>query len=103
MNVARLEGLRYANDKCPRCGTRSITADDGTGESVWRGCGFVVSEGSIGQGPESRVFSEGDQANEIRIGSPTSIIRRDMGVSRVIGRSNRDAAEVLRLSDAQRD
>ena len=92
MNLSRLESLQYANDKCARCGTRSVTADDGTGELVCRSCGFVVSERSIDRGPEWRASSEEDSADRIRTGAPTSITRRDMGLSTVIGRSNRDAA-----------
>jgi len=90
MHSHRTSGLQVS-DRCPNCGKRTLVEDTNTGEISCSSCGFVVSEKSIDQGPEWRSFSE-DSAERIRTGSPTSITRRDMGLSTVIGRSNRDAS-----------
>jgi transcription initiation factor TFIIB len=43
-------------------------------------------------GPEWRVFSDDNGASRSRAGAPTSITYKDMGLSTVIGRSDRDAS-----------
>jgi transcription initiation factor TFIIB len=65
--------------------------DSTSGELSCSNCGFVVSEKSIDTGPEWRSFAD-DAQNKARTGAPTSITRRDMGLSTVVGRSNRDAS-----------
>lgn len=52
----------------------------------------MVSEHSVDQGPEWRSFSDERGADRIRTGSPISITYKDMGLSTVIGRSDRDAS-----------
>ncbi|MDV3294050.1 MAG: transcription initiation factor IIB [Nitrososphaerales archaeon] len=79
------------SDRCPNCGKRTLVEDSNSGELSCSNCGFVVSEKSIDQGPEWRSFSE-DSADRIRTGAPISITRKDMGLSTIIGRSNRDAS-----------
>jgi transcription initiation factor TFIIB len=54
-------------------------------------CGFVVTERKVDSGPEWRSFSDGKDENRQRTGAPTSLLYRDMGLSTIIGRSNRDA------------
>ena len=66
--------------------------DTNTGELSCSNCGYVVSERSLDSGPEWRSFGDEKGADRIRVGSPTSITYRDMGLSTVIGRSNRDAS-----------
>ena len=80
------------SDKCPQCGKRTLVEDANTGELSCSNCGFVVSERSIDQGPEWRSFGDEKGADKARTGAPTSITYRDMGLSTVIGRSNRDAS-----------
>jgi transcription initiation factor TFIIB len=55
-------------------------------------CGYVVSERSLDNRPEWRSFGDEKGENRARTGSPTSITYRDMGLSTIIGRTNRDAS-----------
>jgi transcription initiation factor TFIIB len=80
------------SDRCPQCGKRTLVEDAHTGELTCHSCGFVVSEHAIDQGPEWRSFSDEKGTDRIRTGSPTSITYKDMGLSTVIGRSDRDAS-----------
>ena len=52
----------------------------------------MVSERAVDSGPEWRLFSDDNGADKARAGSPTSIIYKDMGLSTVIGRTDRDAS-----------
>jgi transcription initiation factor TFIIB len=63
-----------------------------TGELSCGNCGYVVSERAVDQGPEWRSFSDEKGENQSRVGAPTSITYRDMGLSTMIGRSNIDAS-----------
>ena len=90
MGMHRTYGLQVS-DRCPQCGKRTLVEDSGTGELSCSNCGFVVAEKSIDTGPEWRSFGD-DSVDRSRAGSPTSITRRDMGLSTVVGRSNRDAS-----------
>jgi transcription initiation factor TFIIB len=80
------------SDKCPQCGKRTLVEDANTGELSCTNCGFVVSERSIDQGPEWRSFGDEKGEDKARAGAPTSITYRDMGLSTMIGKSNRDAS-----------
>ena len=91
MRQPRTSALQVS-DRCPQCGKRTLVEDLQTGELSCSNCGFVVSERSIDQGPEWRSFSDDKGENKSRTGPPTSIIYRDMGLSTMIGRSNRDAS-----------
>lgn len=64
--------------------------DASTGEVSCNKCGFVVTERALNQGPEWRSFAGEENENKARVGAPTSITYRDMGLSTVIGNSNRD-------------
>lgn len=80
------------SDRCPNCGKRMLIEDAHTGELTCGNCGFVVSERAVDQGPEWRNFSDEKGEDKARTGMPTSITYRDMGLSTMIGRSNRDAS-----------
>ena len=69
-----------------------LIEDGHTGELTCGNCGFVVSERAIDQGPEWRNFSDEKGQDKARTGTPTSITYRDMGLSTMIGKSNRDAS-----------
>ena len=84
--------MLQVSDKCPQCGKRTLVEDAHTGELTCHNCGYVVSERAVDQGPEWRSFSDEKGADRIRTGSPTSITYKDMGLSTMIGRSNRDAS-----------
>lgn len=91
MNPYRTSVL-HVSDKCPNCGKRTLVDDSTTGELTCGSCGFVASEKEVNRGPEWRSFSDEKGANAIRVGAPTSILYRDMGLSTVIGKSNRDSS-----------
>lgn len=90
MGMHRTFGLQVS-DRCPQCGKRTLMEDSSTGEVTCGNCGFVVAENSIDLGPEWRSFGDGTE-NRSRAGAPISITRRDMGLSTVVGKSNRDAS-----------
>ena len=91
MNPIRTAVLQVS-DRCPQCGRRTLVDDAHTGELTCHNCGFVVSEHTVDQGPEWRSYGDDKETDRSRAGSPTSITRRDMGLSTMIGRSNRDAS-----------
>ncbi|MBI3841148.1 MAG: transcription initiation factor IIB [Thaumarchaeota archaeon] len=91
MSHPRTSALQVS-DKCPQCGKRLLVEDANTGELSCSNCGFVVSERAIDQGPEWRSFGDEKGQDRARTGAPTSITYRDMGLSTMIGRSNRDAS-----------
>ncbi|MDG6983883.1 MAG: transcription initiation factor IIB [Nitrososphaerota archaeon] len=80
------------SDRCPQCGKRTLVEDANSGELSCSNCGFVVTEHAIDQGPEWRSFGDEKGQDRARTGAPTSITYRDMGLSTMIGRSNRDAS-----------
>ncbi len=91
MKPLRTSALQVS-DKCPQCGKRTLVDDVHTGELSCGNCGYVVSERAVDQRPEWRSFSDGKGEDRARTGAPTSITYRDMGLSTMIGRSNRDAS-----------
>ena len=91
MSYPRTSALQVS-DRCPQCGKRTLVEDVNTGELSCNNCGYVVTERAIDQGPEWRNFSDEKGADRARAGSPTSITYRDMGLSTMIGSSNRDAS-----------
>ncbi|HEY6282359.1 MAG TPA: TFIIB-type zinc ribbon-containing protein [Nitrososphaerales archaeon] len=91
MTYPRTSALQVS-DKCPQCAKRTLVEDANTGELSCSNCGFVVTEHSVDQGPEWRSFSDEKGADRARGGAPISITYRDMGLSTMIGKSNRDAS-----------
>ncbi len=91
MRYSRTSALQVS-DRCPNCGKRTLVEDVNTGELTCGNCGLVLTEKSIDQGPEWRSFSDEKGQDRARAGAPTSITYRDMGLSTMIGRSNRDAS-----------
>jgi transcription initiation factor TFIIB len=90
-DVARQVRLQRALDKCPRCGQGPMIVDAESGEMICSNCGFVVKEKIEDTGPEWRSYSKEEGKDESRAGLPTSIAAHDMGLSTVIGTSNRDS------------
>jgi transcription initiation factor TFIIB len=91
MRYPRTSALQVS-DRCPQCGKRTLVEDVHSGELSCSNCGFVVSERAVDQSAEWRSFSDDKGENKSRAGAPTSITYRDMGLSTMIGRSNRDAS-----------
>jgi len=75
---------------CPECGAAGIT-DEKRGETVCSECGVVFEEGHVDRGPEWRTFDASDKAEKSRVGSPTTEMLHDKGLSSVIDWQNRDA------------
>ncbi len=86
-------GRDRGHQRCPRCGKASLAEDANSGEFYCTNCGFVLKERLEETRAEWRSFqdSEGGE-NRARTGMPTSITSFDMGLSTVIGSSNRDAS-----------
>ncbi len=75
-----------------------LVTDPESGEIICSNCGMVISD-KIQQinKPEWRTFDteqidNNNNNNRIRTGAPISIARHDMGLSTVIGRTDRDAS-----------
>lgn len=68
-----------------------LITDPETGELISLESGQVVSEGALSLEPEWRAFDAGESSERSRAGVPTSLARHDMGLSTVIGRTDRDA------------
>jgi transcription initiation factor TFIIB len=86
-----------ASTKCPLCkNDLLLVIDPESGENICRKCGMIVSEkvqDAINR-PEWRYTfgtSKIDDGRQ-RIAAPTSLARYDMGLSTMIGKTNRDAS-----------
>jgi transcription initiation factor TFIIB len=78
---------------CPNCNANavSIIVDSESGELVCRLCGYVIPEHIRNMRPEwYALISERAGNNNERAGMPTSLARHDMGLSTIIGRTDRD-------------
>jgi len=78
--------------KCPSCGNEKIITDTDSGEIICNKCGQVISDKLLDIGPEWRTFATDESERGTRIGLPQSLARHDMGLSTIIGRTNRDAS-----------
>jgi transcription initiation factor TFIIB len=74
-------------NKCPSCKNKKIITDPDSGEMICDNCGRVIYDKLQDTGPQWRTFS----TDETRIGIPRSLARHDMGLSTIIGRTDRDA------------
>jgi transcription initiation factor TFIIB len=69
----------------------NIITDHESGEYICSNCGLVLSAEKVRDTrPEWRTFSTEQSTNRIRTGMPTSLARHDMGLSTIIGRTDRD-------------
>lgn len=90
--------FKYSTILCPNCNANydnknynsNIINDPESGENICGICGIVLSEKSQELGPEWRTFNTAQSTNRLRIGMPTSLARHDMGLSTIIGRSDKD-------------
>jgi len=69
----------------------NVILDPETGELISVDSGQVISDNALSLGPEWRSFDPAE-ADRSRAGVPSSLARHDMGLSTVIGRTDRDAA-----------
>ena len=77
-------------ERCPSCNKSTMVLDEDSGELVCSTCGIVISENRESGGPEWRSFAN-DSGDKSRVGSGTSITIHDMGLSTMIGSTNKDA------------
>lgn len=76
--------------KCPDCGNEEIVTDPRRGEATCTRCGIVISSRMIDTGAEWRAFSSEERDKRTRVGSPSSMIIHDKGLTTIIGYENRD-------------
>ena len=87
--------IALSNDQCCVCSSDQLVTIPDSGEIVCEHCGAVISDRTEEKGPEWRTFvtstavREGDDKN--RTGMPFSLARSDMGLSTIIGRTDKDA------------
>jgi transcription initiation factor TFIIB len=81
---------RAVPERCPECDGR-VVSDEGQAESRCRECGLVVSEGQVDRGPEWRAFDAAERDEKSRVGTPTTPLMHDRGLSTAIGWRDQDA------------
>jgi transcription initiation factor TFIIB len=85
-----------SNDECSVCGSDQIVTIPDSGEIVCEHCGAVIADKIEEKGPEWRSFATataGREENDSnRTGMPFTLARSDMGLSTIIGRTNKDAS-----------
>jgi len=98
--------------KCPECGGTDFIRDYRRGELICTGCGLVIQEKIIDRGPEWRAFDYDQLKMRARVGSPSTFMMHDKGLSTFIDWRNRDSmgnslkprlrAQIYRLRKWQR-
>lgn len=82
---------RSGEDHCPECGSKNLIHDEESGEIICGGCGLVIKESMVNEGPEWRAFTPGEKESRSRVGVPISFAVHDKGLTTVIGRIGKDA------------
>ncbi len=77
-------------DICPECGGRDLSRDYKRAEIVCGGCGLVVDEDIVDQGPEWRAFDYSQMQARSRTGAPMTYLVHDQGLSTTIDQRDRD-------------
>ena len=80
-----------SSDSCPECGSKNVIIDNDTGEKICGGCGLVMADHLMNDGPEWRAFSQDEEKSRSRVGMPLSLSVHDMGLSTVISQVGKDA------------
>ena len=85
--------ISSSNSVCSICGHNQTITDTESGEIICSKCGQVISDKIEEIRPEWRNFALSDGPNDkSRIGMSMSLARHDMGLSTIIGRTDRDAS-----------
>ena len=85
--------MLISNPVCSICGCNQTITDTESGEIICSKCGQVISDKTEEIRPEWRNFASSDGSNDkSRIGMSTSLARHDMGLSTIIGKTDRDAS-----------
>jgi transcription initiation factor TFIIB len=72
---------------------QTVITDVESGEVICGNCGMVITDKvQDTTNPEWRAFTVEEQNSKARTGAPTSLALYDMGLSTIIGRTNRDAS-----------
>ncbi|MHA1859950.1 MAG: transcription initiation factor IIB [Candidatus Asgardarchaeia archaeon] len=97
---------------CPECGGTDFVKDYERAEIICTNCGLVIKDRIIDEGPEWRAFDPEQLENRSRVGSPTTLMMHDKGLSTFIDWRNKDCygnslspvrrAQVYRLRRWQR-
>ncbi|MEE9237918.1 MAG: transcription initiation factor IIB [Thermoplasmata archaeon] len=77
--------------RCTECSSTNLAYDEARGELVCQGCGLVIDEGMIDQGPEWRAFDMEQGEKRARTGAPMTYTIHDKGLSTTIGWKNKDS------------
>jgi transcription initiation factor TFIIB len=77
---------------CSMCKSGKTVTDPESGELICRNCGLVISDKAQESRPEWRAFTSEEANDRSRTGIPSTLARHDMGLSTVIGRTNKDAS-----------
>jgi transcription initiation factor TFIIB len=86
-----IKNRRRGEDHCPECGSENLIHDEESGEIICGGCGLVIKESIMNEGPEWRAFTPGEKESRSRVGVPLSFAVHDKGLTTVIGRIGKDA------------
>jgi len=76
--------------QCPECGSKQLRKHSGRGELVCAGCGLVIEENLIQEGPEWRAFDAEQRASRARTGAPLKYMSPNKGLVTEIDQYNRD-------------
>lgn len=77
---------------CNICKSGQTVTDPESGEIICRNCGLVILDKVSESRPEWRAFTTEEANDRSRTGIPSSLARHDMGLSTVIGRTDKDAS-----------
>lgn len=77
-------------DLCPECGGKDLSKDYKRAEIVCGGCGLVVDENIVDQGPEWRAFDYSQMQARSRTGAPMTYLVHDKGLSTTIDQRDKD-------------
>jgi transcription initiation factor TFIIB len=86
---ARNDRQESSGETCAECGGR-LVHDEAQAEVHCEDCGCVADSGQIDHGPEWRAYDSRERDEKSRVGSPTTRMMHDNGLSTQIGWSNRD-------------
>lgn len=76
---------------CPECGNIKLIKDYQRAEIICFNCGLVIRSKMIDMGPEWRAFDGEQREKRGRVGSPTTLILHDKGLSTMIDWRNKDS------------
>jgi len=77
---------------CNMCKSDQTVTDLESGEIICRKCGLVLSDKTQESRAEWRAFTTEEANDRSRTGIPSSLARHDMGLSTVIGKTDKDAS-----------